>query len=411
MAATIALAQLAREDVPEAVERAYGGERFRFGRDYLIPKPFDSRIMLWVAPAVAKAAMETGVARIQIDLDEYRERLESRLGRGLEVMRGIINMARHDPKSVVYPEGEHERIIRAAKRVAEEGIARPVLLGRSEVIQATAATLGVSLAGIELIDPSEENDRLERYAEELYTLRQRKGITLAEARDRVRQPMYYGCMMVRCGDVDGIVAGEDMYYPDALRPPLQTIGPMEGVTRIAGLYMLVLEKELIFFADTTVNIEPDAETIAEIAMLSARFVRWLGIEPRVAMLSFSTFGSARQPQSEKMRRAVEIARERDPSLMVEGEMQVEMAANGNLRKAAFPFARMEGDANVYIFPDLDAANIAYKLLVRFGGAEAIGPVLLGMSGAVQLLQRGSTAADIVNLTAMTVVDAQQRTSW
>jgi malate dehydrogenase (oxaloacetate-decarboxylating)(NADP+) len=411
MAATIALAQLAREDVPEAVERAYGGERFRFGRDYLIPKPFDSRIMLWVAPAVAKAAMETGVARIQIDLDEYRERLESRLGRGLEVMRGIINMARHDPKSVVYPEGEHERIIRAAKRVAEEGIARPVLLGRSEVIQATAATLGVSLAGIELIDPSEENDRLERYAEELYALRQRKGITLAEARDRVRQPMYYGCMMVRCGDVDGIVAGEDMYYPDALRPPLQTIGPMEGVTRIAGLYMLVLEKELIFFADTTVNIEPDAETIAEIAMLSARFVRWLGIEPRVAMLSFSTFGSARQPQSEKMRRAVEIARERDPSLMVEGEMQVEMAANGNLRKAAFPFARMEGDANVYIFPDLDAANIAYKLLVRFGGAEAIGPVLLGMSGAVQLLQRGSTAADIVNLTAMTVVDAQQRTSW
>lgn len=409
MAATIALAELAREDVPEAVERAYGGERFRFGRDYLIPKPFDSRIMLWVAPAVAKAAMDTGVARIRIDLDEYREQLESRLGRGLEVMRGIINQARLDPKRVVFPEGEHERIIRAAKRVVEEGIAKPILLGRRDQIHASAAALGMPLNGIEIIDPSEENDQLETYAQALYGLRQRKGITLGEARDRIRQPMYYGCMMVRRGDVDGLVAGQDMYYPDALLPPLQTIGAVKGVKRVAGLYMLVLEKELIFFADTTVNIDPDAETIAEIAQLSATFVRWLGIEPRVAMLSFSTFGSARQPRSDKMRQAVEIAREKDPSLMVEGEMQVEIAANGALRKAAFPFSRMDGDANVYIFPDLDAANIAYKLLVRFGGAEAIGPILLGMAGPVQLLQRGSTAADIVNLTAMTVVDAQQRT--
>jgi malate dehydrogenase (oxaloacetate-decarboxylating)(NADP+) len=352
--------------------------------------------------------MDSGVARVHIDIDEYRERLESRLGRGLEVMRGIINQARLDPKRIVLPEGEHERIIRAARRVLEEKVAFPVLLGRRDRVEATAASLGVSLDGIEVIDPSEESEARERYAEEMYRLRQRKGITLAEARERVRRPLYFGCMMVRKGDVDGLVAGEDMYYPDALRPALQTIGASNSVNRIAGLYMLVLEKELIFFADTTVNIDPDAETLAEIAVLSAGFVRWLGIEPKVAMLSFSSFGSVRRPESEKVRRAVELVRSRDSSLAIEGEMQVEMAANGKLRRATYPFTTMEGDANVYIFPDLDAANIAYKLLVRFGGAEAIGPILLGMAGPVQLLQRGSTAADIVNLTAMTVVDAQQR---
>ncbi|MEX2571519.1 MAG: NADP-dependent malic enzyme [Gemmatimonadota bacterium] len=410
MAATRALAELARQDVPEAVERAYGNERFRFGPDYLIPKPFDPRIMLWVAPAVAQAAIDSGVARQSIDTVKYREELESRLGRGREVMRGILNQAKTRPQRIVYPEGEHERIIRAASRIVEEGIARPILLGRVDRIRERAKVLGMSLDGMELIDPAEESETRESYAQQLYRHRQRKGVTLAEARDRVRQPIHYGCMMVRQGDVDGLVAGEDMYYPDTLRPALQTIGTAPGVNRVAGLYMLVLEKELIFFADTTVNIDPDEETLAEVAVLTARFVRWLGIEPRVSMLSFSNFGSVRHPDSQKVRRAAQLVKERDPNLIIDGEMQVEVAASASLRQEAYPFSDLIGDANVFIFPDLNAANIAYKLLVRFGGAEAIGPVLMGMGGTVQVLQRGSTAAEIVNLTTMAVVDAQERST-
>jgi malate dehydrogenase (oxaloacetate-decarboxylating)(NADP+) len=408
MAATRALAELAKQDVPEAVERAYGGERFRFGADYLIPKPFDPRIMLWVAPAVAQAAMDSGVARLEIDLTRYREVLESRLGRGREVMRGILNQARREPQRIVFPEGEHERIIRAAARILDEQIAHPVLLGRIDRIRSRADALGISLEGMRLVDPNQEHASLEIYAQEMYTLRQRKGVTLAEARERVRQSMHFGCMMLSRGDVDGLVAGEEMYYPDTLRPALQTIGTAAGIDHVAGLYMLVLEKDLIFFADTTVNIDPDAETLAEIAVLSAAFVRWLGIEPRVAMLSFSNFGSVRHPQSVKVRQAVALVKERHPKLLIDGEMQVEVAADGELRKQTYPFSPLTGDANVYIFPDLNAANIAYKLLAGFGGAEAIGPILLGMARPVQVLQRGSTAADIVNLTAIAVVDAQER---
>jgi len=410
LAATHALAELARQDVPEAVERAYGDERFRFGPDYLIPKPFDPRIMLWVAPAVARAAIETGVARHAIDLPRYREELESRLGRGREVMRGILNQAKRRPQRIVFPEGEHERIIRAAARIVEEQIAHPILLGEIEHIQAKAAALGISLEGVRLVDPALEPSKRELYAQEIYRMRQRKGVTLAEARDRIRQPMIFGCMMVQSGDADGIVAGEEMYYPDTLRPALQTIGTVGGVRHVAGLYMLVLEKEVIFFADTTVNIEPDAETLAEIATLSAGFVRWLGIEPRVAMLSFSNFGSVRHPHSDRVRRAVELVKQQHPEIMIDGEMQVEPAASGKLRSEVYPFSDLVGDANVYIFPDLNAANIAYKLLARFGGAEAIGPILLGMGRPVQVLQRGSAAADIVNLTAIAVVDAQERSA-
>jgi malate dehydrogenase (oxaloacetate-decarboxylating)(NADP+) len=392
------------------VERAYGDERFRFGPEYLIPKPFDPRIMLWVAPAVAQAAMDSGVARLRIDTVRYREELESRLGRGREVMRGILNQAKRRPQRIVFPEGEHERIIRAAIRIVDERIASPILIGDVEHIQAKAAALGVSLESIALVDPAQETAKREVYAQEIYRMRQRKGVTLAEARDMIRQPMIFGCMMVQRGDADGVVAGEDMYYPEALRPALQTIGTTPGVRHVAGLYMLVLEKELIFFADTTVNIEPDAETLAEIASLSAGFVRWLGIEPRVAMLSFSNFGSVRHPHAETVRRAVALVKQQHPEIMVDGEMQVEPAASGKLRSEIYPFSDLIGDANVYIFPDLNAANIAYKLLARFGGAEAIGPILLGMDRPVQVLQRGSTAADIVNLTAMAVVDAQERSA-
>jgi malate dehydrogenase (oxaloacetate-decarboxylating)(NADP+) len=408
MAATRALAELARQDVPEAVERAYGDERFRFGANYLIPKPFDPRIMLWVAPAVAEAAMETGVARIQIDLDSYGEELERRLGRGHEVMRRILNQASRDPRPIVFPEGENDRIIRAAARIVEEKVAHPRLLGSPERIRARAAELGVSLSGAEIIDPSADAERQERYAQEFYRLRRRKGITLAEARERMRQPIYFGCMMVQQEDADGLVAGEELYYPETIRPALETVGTHGESKQVAGLYMMVLEHRLVFFADTTVNIQPSAETLAQIAELSADFVRWLGIEPRVAMLSFSNFGSVRHPESDKVRIATEIVKSRNPKLVIDGEMQVETALLPSFRDASYPFSDLQGEANIFIFPDLNAANISYKLLARLGGAEAIGPVLLGMARPIHILQRGSSAADILNLCAIAVVDAQER---
>jgi malate dehydrogenase (oxaloacetate-decarboxylating)(NADP+) len=407
MAATRALAELARMDVPESVERAYGDERLRFGTDYLIPKPFDPRIMLWVAPAVARAAMETGVARREIELTAYRHELEARLGRGREVMRDIMRQARSDPRAIVYPEGEHERIIRAAALVVGEGIAHPVLVGRPDRIQATADALGISLDGIRVVDRLADEERLERYAQTLWRRRQRKGMTLADARGEVRRAITFGLMMVREGEADGLVAGEDLHYPETIRPALQAIGTAPGVRHVAGLYMIVLEREILFFADTTVNIDPDAEALAEIATLSASFVRRLGLEPRVAMLSYSNFGSARHPSSDKVRRATELVRSTDPTLEVDGEMQADIAVVDDLRRELYPFTTLRNRPNVLIFPDLNSANIAYKLMMRLGGAEGFGPILLGMSHPVHVLQRASEAAEIANLTAVAVVDAQE----
>jgi malate dehydrogenase (oxaloacetate-decarboxylating)(NADP+) len=406
MAATRALAELARMDVPESVERAYGDERFRFGPEYLIPKPFDPRIMLWVAPAVARAAVETGVARRDVDPAAYRGELEARLGRGREVMRDVFIRARRDPRRIAFPEGEHERIIRAAALSVAEGIAHPVLIGRAERIEATAARVGVSMQGIEVVDRLGDEERLERYAQSLYARRQRKGMRLADARGEVRRSVPFASMMVQEGEADGLVAGEDMYYPETIRPALQTIGTAPGVKHVAGLYMMVLERDILFFADTTVNIEPTADALAEIATLSAAFVRRLGIEPRVAMLSFSNFGSARHPVADKVRVATQLVKEREPGLEIDGEMQVEAALDAGLRKREHPFSTLKGNANVLIFPDLNSANIAYKLLAGLGGAEAFGPILLGMAHPVHVLQRGSEAAEIANLTAFAVVDAQ-----
>jgi len=408
MAATRALAELAKQDVPEAVAAAYGATSFRFGPDYLIPKPFDPRVLLWVAPAVAKAAMDTGVARIDVDLPRYRHQLEARLGRRREVMRDIMLKARRDPRRIVYPEGENERIIRAAAQVVEEGIARPVLLGRRERIEATARELHADLSGVEFVSHWADEERRERYAQRLYEARQRKGVTLPEARDLVSQGIYFGCMMVLEGDADGLIAGQEVSYPETIRPALQVIGTAPEIEHVAGLYMMVLQQDLMFFADTTVNIEPDAETLAEIALLSAEFVRRLGIEPHMALLSFSNFGSARHPQSDKVQRATQIVKQRDPSLMVDGEMQADAAVMPSILQKSFPFSTLQQQANVLIFPDLNSANIAYKLLWRVGGAEAIGPILLGMARPVHVLQRASEAADIVNLTAIAVVDAQER---
>ncbi|HEX8392472.1 MAG TPA: NADP-dependent malic enzyme [Longimicrobium sp.] len=406
MAATRALAELARQDVPEAVEKAYGGERFRFGPEYLIPKPFDPRIMLWVAPAVAQAAMETGVARVQIDLEHYRAELDARLGRGREVMRNLMRRARNDPRRIVYPEGENDAIIRACALVLAEGVARPILLGRPDVIRDRAAALGVAIDGAELVDQWSEEAR-ERYARDFFGRRQRKGVTLAQARARMREPVFFGCMMVLAGDADGLLAGEDLYYPETIRPALETIGTAPGVRRVAGLYMMVLQQEVVFFADTTVNPDPDAATLADIALLSADFVRRLGIEPRVAMLSYSSFGSARGPASDRVARATQMVKERAPELEVDGEMQADTAVMDDFRLENYPFTSLRNRPNILVFPNLDSANIAYKLMWRMGGAEAFGPILLGMAHPIHVLQRGSEAADVLNLTALAVVDAQE----
>ncbi|HUG40258.1 MAG TPA: NADP-dependent malic enzyme [Longimicrobiales bacterium] len=408
LAATRALAALAKEDVPESVAHAYGDEAFRFGPRYLIPKPFDHRVLLWVAPAVARAAVEDGVARLELDPEEYRTRLEARLGRRREVMRDIMLMAQRDPRRIVYPEGEDDRIIRAVAQARNEGIVQPVLLGRPERIRKRAEELHVDLTGVEVVDARGDEDCGNRYAQRFYERRQRKGITLAEACERLREPTYYGYMMVAEGDADGAIAGIDSHYPETIRPALEAVGVDPAVKHVAGLYMMVLQQDLMFFADTTVNIDPDAETLAEIAQLSADFVARLGIEPRVAMLSFSNFGSARHPKAETVRRATALVKKARPDLKVDGEMQADTAVVEEILGQRYPFSTLGAPANVLIFPDLNAANIAYKLMGRLGGAEAIGPILLGMNRPVHVLQRGGEAADVVNLTALAVVDAQRR---
>lgn len=409
MAATRALAALAREPVPEDVSRAYGETSFSFGRDYLIPTPFDWRVLLWVAPAVAKAAIEAGVARTELDIEEYRNQLESRLGRAREVMRNIILKASSKPQRIVFPEGTDERILQAARTCMEEAIAHPILVGRPDRIVRAIERSGLELEpeAIEIVDPGTHPRRAE-YVEMFYQIRQRKGVTPAEAEERMGQPIYFAAMMVRGGDADGLIAGENMYYPDALKPCLETIGVNPSIQRVAGLYMMVLEHDLMFFADTTVNIRPDEETLAETAILAARFVRRLGIEPRVAMISFSNFGSVRHPESLKVARAVEIVKLREPGLTVDGEMQVDPAVVPEVLRKLYPFSDLQGRANVLVFPDLNAANVGYKLLARLGNATAIGPILLGMRRPVHILQRGSDVREIINLTAIAAVDALER---
>jgi len=409
MAATHGLAELARTDVPEAVVSAYGGESMHFGRQYLIPKPFDHRVLFFVAPAVARAAMESGVARRELDLDEYRDRLMASLGPGREVMRWMTIRARQDPKRVVIPEGHNDKVIRMAARMVEEGVARPILMGRLPRVEEKASAMGVSLDGVEVVWAAEEEENRERFAHDFYRRRMRKGLTLNEARANMYKPIYYAASMVAAGDADALVAGIESNYPEIIRPSLEVIGTAEEVNRVAGLYMVAFpNRELLFLADTTVNIDPDAEALADIAILSAGFVRELGITPRVAMVSFSNFGSARHPLSNKVADAVQIVRARDPELEVDGEMQADTAVDPHKLHEIYPFSNLEAAANVLVFSTLDAANAAYKLLDRVGGGEAIGPVLLGMARPVHILQRGSTEQDVLNLATIASVDGQTR---
>jgi malate dehydrogenase (oxaloacetate-decarboxylating)(NADP+) len=406
MAATRALAALAKEEVPDAVTRAYGLERLRFGPEYLIPKPFDPRVLLWVAPAVAWAAVGSGVAGRVIDVDEYRAELDARLGRAREVMRGLSSRAQQAAQRIVFPEGEDPRVLKAARILADEGIAEPILLGEPDAMRRQADDAGVTLEDITLANPR-ASAHVATFAEQLWERRRRKGITLREARTRVLDPMYHALLMLRSGQADAVVAGVDMYYPDAIRPALEVIGAEPGRRHVSGIYMLVLPQQTLFFADCTVNIDPDAETLAEIASATAEFVERLGIEPRVALLSFSNFGSVRHPAAAKVWQAVALLHEREPALVVDGEMQADTAVVERILTKTYPFSKLREPANVLIFPNLDAANIAYKLLDRLGNAQAIGPILVGMAQPVHVLQRGSDVNDIVNMAVIAAVDAQE----
>jgi len=407
LAATRALAQLAKEDVPDSVCRAYGVERLRFGAEYLIPKPFDPRVLLWEAVAVAKAAMETGVAQEPINLELYREQLERRLGKAHEVARMMIHKAQSHPKNVVFPEGENEKVLRACHTLLEENIALPILLGNHSVIRKKTIELDLELENVRIVDPADSPLR-ESYIQELYRLRQRRGITLTEAQASITNHNVFGSMMLHMGDADALVSGVTQHFPDTLRPALEIVRVREGLHRVSGCYAMITRKgDVYFLADTSVNIDPTAEDLVEIALCTAQTARRFNIAPRVALLSFSTFGSTKHPQCEKVRRAVELLHLADPTLLADGEMMADVAVSPEVLEQSYPFSTLKGGANVLIFPDLDSANIAYKLLAKLGGAETLGPILMGMSKPVHLLSRGAEVEEIVGVAAIAVVDAQE----
>jgi malate dehydrogenase (oxaloacetate-decarboxylating)(NADP+) len=404
IAAARALSTLAKEDVPDSVLRAYGVDRLEFGPEYLIPKPLDPRVPLRVAPAVAAAAMATGVAREPLDLATYQEDLANRLTRGREVMSVITHRAQSSPKRVVFSEGEERKIILAAARIQREGIGVPILVGRAEVIEAELKELRIT-APLQIVDPA-TSDRIDAYARMLHAKRQRKGITLREAGVLLAQPNYFGAMMVEAGDADAFVAGLTYHYPDVIRPALEVIGAAPEVTRVAGLYVMITDDgRAVVFTDPTVNFDPTAEELADIAVMGADRARSFGLEPRVALLSFSNFGSTAHPRSAKMAAATKLVKSRRPYLMVDGEMMADVALSPQLRED-YAFSDLVGEANVLVFPSLEAANIAYKLLQHLGGAVAIGPILVGMNKPAHVLSRGAEVTDIANIAAIAVVDAQ-----
>lgn len=407
VAAARALAALAREDVPDSVLRAYGLESLSFGEDYIIPKPLDPRVMLWESPAVAQAAMDSGVARKHIDLEEYRQQLAFRQGMGEQVRYFIINKARSlsAKKRIAFAEGEETKIIRAAVQIADEGIGVPILIGRPEVIYERIKALGHEV-NAQIVNPN-QFDRIEEYARNYYELRQRKGVVLADAYKIVLDPNVFAPMMVRMGDADACVSGLTYDYPEVIRPALQIHHTKPGVRRAAGVYIMIVENKVYLFTDATVNIDPTAEDLAEIACLSANFAKELGLEPRVALLSFSNFGSTPHPLSVKVQRAVQIIRERCPNFLVDGEMQADTAVVPEIVDQRYPFSQVR-DANVLVFPSLEAANIAYKLLARLGNAQAIGPILLGIGAPVHVLQTGAEVRDIINIAALAAIDADNR---
>ncbi|WP_126661199.1 NADP-dependent malic enzyme [Haloterrigena salifodinae] len=404
VAAAEAIADLARTDVPDAVRKAYGDQPLQFGPEYIIPKPLDPRVLFEVAPAVARAAVESGAARTDLDLETYVEDLEARLGKSREMMRTVFNKAKTDPKRLALAEGTNEKIIRAAAQLEDRDLARPVLIGDAEEIRATVADLNLELDP-EIVDPSTGD--YEEYAEALYERRRRKGVTRTEARERIRDSDYFASVMVDQGDADAMLTGLTNHYPSALRPPLQVVGTAPDTDYAAGVYMLTFKNRVVFLADATVNQDPDEDVLAEITRHTADLARRFNVEPRAALLSYSDFGSVDNQGTRKPRRAAQRLRaDPDVDFPVDGEMQADTAVVEELLEDNYEFADLDEPANVLVLPNLEAGNVCYKLLQRLGGAEAIGPMLVGMDRPVHVLQRDDEVSDIVNLAAVATVDAQ-----
>lgn len=408
LAASYALAELAKEEVPDVVRRAYGGVEISFGREYIVPKPFDPRVLTYVAPAVAKKAIESGVARVNIeDWDAYKEELLERLGISREIVRRTIEKAKNEPRRIVFPEGDHWKILKAAQILFEDGIAHPILIGNKKKIETVAAEHHINCEGFQIIDLEKFKD-MDRYAEALYHMRQRKGMLKSDACALLKNRHYFASMMVHLDDADGLVGGLTTTYPNAIRPALHCIKLADGVKRVSGCYIVLVKKRVFFFADTSVNLDPTAEELAEIAIQTAKVARRFGIDPKVAMLSFSNFGSAPSKQSDKVKKAVDIVKQLEPGLKIEGEMQADTAVVPEILQEQYPFVSFKGPANILVFPNLEAGNIAYKLMARLGNADVIGPILMGLSKPAHLLQKGAEVNDIINMAATAVVEANEK---
>ena len=408
MAAVRALTELAHEPVPDLVSKAYGKKSLGFGKDYLIPKPLDPRLITRVSPAVAKAAIESGVSRINIsDWDQYHEDLQKRIGIHRELASLMISRAKKDPKKVVFAEADNYKILKAAEIILEEGIAEPILLGNKEHISKLSESYNLDLGDCQIIDTSEEEQKTEQYGRVLYEKRKRKGLTYYEGKKLMRDRNYFGAMMVEQGEADAFISGLTKDYPKTIIPALQVIGTKPEVNKVAGMYVISNKKDSYFFADTTVNVSPKAEDLVDIIGLTADAVKFFNVEPRMAVLSYSNFGSSKGTVPAKAARAAALAKEKFPDLIIDGDIQANVALNIDIQQSNYPFSELsEKGANTLIFPDLDSGNIAYKLLMEIGGAEAIGPVLMGMNKPVHVLQLGSSVREIVNMVAIAVVEAQ-----
>ncbi|MBL7725440.1 MAG: NADP-dependent malic enzyme [Chitinophagaceae bacterium] len=410
LAAVKALAELAKTPVPDIVNMAYNETNISFGEHYIIPKPLDPRLLATVAPAVAKAAMESGEAQYPItNWDTYINDLNKRLGLDNQVMRAIGNKARRDPKRIVFAEADNVKILKSAQIIFDEGIGYPILLGDENKIKMIAEANGIDIDDLPIFDPRSDalEEKRNHYADIFFAKRGRKGFNAYEAKKVMKDRNYYGCMMVECGDADAMISGLSKNYPDTIRPAIQTIGTEDGVTKIAGMYMMLTKKGPLFLADTTVNFNPTAEELAEITLLAAREVRHFNIIPRIAMLSYSTFGSSDSPEARLVAEARKIVKERMPSLLVDGEMQASVAFNKELMKENYPFSELaDKDVNTLIFPNLAAGNIAYNLMKELETADAVGPILLGLKKPVHILQLGSSVRSIINMALIAVVDAQ-----
>ncbi|MCB0496748.1 MAG: NADP-dependent malic enzyme [Cyclobacteriaceae bacterium] len=414
LAAVKAIANLAKEPVPEIVLKAYGDRTLRFGRDYLIPKPLDPRLIYTISPAVAKAAMESGTARKKItDWDAYESDLKSRIGTDQKIVSNAIARAKQNPKSVVFAEADHYKILKTAEIVASEGIAKPILLGHKEKIDEIVDQYKINLSGCTIIDPSDpkQRKRVDKYADIFYERRKRKGLTYKECRKQMLSRNYFGTMMLELGEADAFISGLTKDYATSLRPGLQIVGVADGYKKVCGMFVISSKKGDFFFADTTVQVDPTAEEMVEIIDLTSQGVRiFTQNEPRIAVLSYSNFGSSKGKVPEKARKAVALAKEKFPDLIIDGDIQANMAVNPDLQKDVYPFSDIANEgANTLIFPDLDSGNIAYKLLMELGGADVLGPILLGMRKPVHILQIGTSIREIVNMTAVAVMHAQMMT--